>query len=297
MMKNAEKSAIIYINTKWYFLFGCSTIKKERCEVQNQSEEIRVYIRKERASNPSSIKSFLRFSLIVMTAITGLSSPFVAYSAYQNDVLGVKTQMEKVVELATTAENNLQYNAKEKNNAVDISSEELHYMREKKKEIAEQKVVPQAANPVKQEEVPAAAQQPPVEKQESSNLVMSDPFTGQTHPISVDEYHMACMVTEAEGEGTGFDNKLEIAEVIRNRMFNSRYKKASLWELFNAPGQFETVNVDGNVQRSGKRFYWENVPEETKKAVSIAFFQNSATLPSNALGWRGNGTRNEIVLE
>ena len=41
MMKNAEKSAIIYINTKWYFLFGCSTIKKERCEVQNQSEEIK----------------------------------------------------------------------------------------------------------------------------------------------------------------------------------------------------------------------------------------------------------------
>ena len=121
MMKNAEKSAIIYINTKWYFLFGCSTIKKERCEVQNKSEEIRVYIRKERASNPSSIKSFLRFSLIVMTAITGLSSPFVAYSAYQNDVLGVKTQMEKVVELATTAENNLQY--EKKNDAVEISIE------------------------------------------------------------------------------------------------------------------------------------------------------------------------------
>ena len=293
MMKNAEKSAIIYINTKWYFLFGCSTIKKERCEVQNQSEEIRVYIRKERASNPSSIKSFLRFSLIVMTAITGLSSPFVAYSAYQNDVLGVKTQMEKVVELATTAENNLQY--EKKNDAVEISIEELQYLREKKKEIAEQKLEPQVVTPVQQGDVPVA-KQAPTERQEGS-LLMSDPFTGQTHSISVDEYHMACMVTEAEGEGTGFDNKLEIAEVIRNRMFNSRYKKASLWELFNAPGQFETVNVDGNVQRSGKRFYWENVPEETKKAVSIAFFQNSATLPSNALGWRGNGTRNEIVLE
>lgn len=293
MMKNAEKSAIIYINTKWYFLFGCSTIKKERCDVQNQSEEIRVYIRKERASNPSSIKSFLRFSLIVMTAITGLSSPFVAYSAYQNDVLGVKTQMEKVVELATTAENNLQY--EKKNDAVEISIEELQYLREKKKEIAEQKLEPQVATPVQQGDVPVA-KQAPTEQQEGS-LLMSDPFTGQTHSISVDEYHMACMVTEAEGEGTGFDNKLEIAEVIRNRMFNSRYKKASLWELFNAPGQFETVNVDGNVQRSGKRFYWENVPEETKKAVSIAFFQNSATLPSNALGWRGNGTRNEIVLE
>ena len=293
MMKNAEKSAIIYINTKWYFLFGCSTIKKERCEVQNQSEEIRVYIRKERASNPSSIKSFLRFSLIVMTAITGLSSPFVAYSAYQNDVLGVKTQMEKVVELATTAENNLQY--EKKNDAVEISIEELQYLREKKKEIAEQKLEPQVVTPVQQGDVPVA-KQAPTEQQEGS-LLMSDPFTGQTHSISVDEYHMACMVTEAEGEGTGFDNKLEIAEVIRNRMFNSRYKKASLWELFNAPGQFETVNVDGNVQRSGKRFYWENVPEETKKAVSIAFFQNSATLTSNALGWRGNGTRNEIVLE
>lgn len=293
MMKNAEKSAIIYINTKWYFLFGCSTIKKERCDVQNQSEEIRVYIRKERASNPSSIKSFLRFSLIVMTAITGLSSPFVAYSAYQNDVLGVKTQMEKVVELATTAENNLQY--EKKNDAVEISIEELQYLREKKKEIAEQKLEPQVATPVQQGDVPVA-KQAPTEQQEGS-LLMSDPFTGQTHSISVDEYHMACMVTEAEGEGTGFDNKLEIAEVIRNRMFNIRYKKASLWELFNAPGQFETVNVDGNVQRSGKRFYWENVPEETKKAVSIAFFQNSATLPSNALGWRGNGTRNEIVLE
>ena len=293
MMKNAEKSAIIYINTKWYFLFGCSTIKKERCDVQNQSEEIRVYIRKERASNPSSIKSFLRFSLIVMTAITGLSSPFVAYSAYQNDVLGVKTQMEKVVELATTAENNLQY--EKKNDAVEISIEELQYLREKKKEIAEQKLEPQVATPVQQGDVPVA-KQAPTEQQEGS-LLMSDPFTGQTHSISVDEYHMACMVTEAEGEGTGFDNKLEIAEVIRNRMFNIRYKKASLWELFNAAGQFVTVNVDGNVRRSGKRFYWENVPEETKKAVSIAFFQNSATLPSNALGWRGNGTRNEIVLE
>lgn len=256
----------------------------------NKKEEIRVYIREEKVSNPSSIKSFLRFSLIVMTAITGLSSPFVAYSAYQNDMLGVRTQIEKVVELATISENSLQYNAKEKNNAVDISSEELHYMREKKKEIAEQKVLPQ----VQQENVPVTVQQP---VEQESSLVMSDPFTGQTHPISVDEYHMACMVTEAEGEGTGFDNKLEIAEVIRNRMFNSRYKKSSLWELFNVPGQFETVNADGNVERRGKRFYWEDIPEETKEAVSIAFFQNSSTLPSNALGWRGNGTRNEIVLE
>lgn len=257
--------------------------------MQNQSEEIRVYIRKERASNPSSIKSFLRFSLIVMTAITGLSSPFVAYSAYQNDMLGVRTQIEKVVELATISENSLQYNAKEKNNAV-ISSEELHYMREKKKEIAEQKVLPQ----VQQENVPVTVQQP---VEQESSLVMSDPFTGQTHPISVDEYHMACMVTEAEGEGTGFDNKLEIAEVIRNRMFNIHYKKESLWALFNQPGQFETVNADGNVQRRGKRFYWEDIPEETKEAVSAAFFQNSATLPSNALGWRGNGSYNIIVYE
>ena len=293
MMKNAEKSAIIYINTKWYFLFGCSTIKKERCEVQNQSEEIRVYIRKERASNPSSIKSFLRFSLIVMTAITGLSSPFVAYSAYQNDVLGVKTQMEKVVELATTAENNLQY--EKKNDAVEISIEELQYLREKKKEIAEQKLEPQVVTPVQQGDVPVA-KQAPTEQQEGS-LLMSDPFTGQTHPISVDEYHMACMVTEAEGEGTGYENKLEIAEVIRNRMFNNRYKKPSLWELFNAKGQFETVNVNGNVERSGKRFYWENVPMETRQAVSDAFFNGSAVLPSNALGWRGNGTRNVIVYE
>ena len=247
----------------------------------NSNEEIRVYIRKERESNPSNVKSFLRFSLIVMTAITSLSSPFVAYSAYQNDVLGVKTQIEKVVELTTTSENDLQYN--ETRDTV-ISSEELHYMLEKKRQIAEQKVETQVSAPIQQ-------------KKETSNLTMSDPFTGQTHVITAEEYRMACMVTEAEGEGTGYTNKLEIAEVIRNRMFNKKYKKSSLWELFNAPGQFETVNNDGNVERSGKHFYWENIPEETKEAVSAAFFNGSAVLPSNALGWRGNGTKNLIVYD
>lgn len=257
----------------------------------NKNEEIRVYIRKEGVSTSStSIKSLIRFSAIVMTAIVGLSSPFIAYTAYQNDAFGVKTQMEHFVERVSIAENsNLQVNEKIKNNEDEISSEEIHYIREKKKKIAEQKAVPQVAAPIQQE-------QQPVEKQESS-LAMSDPFTGQTHQISVDEYHMACMVTEAEGEGTGYENKLEIAEVIRNRMFNRRYKKSSLFELFNSPGQFETVNNDGNVERSGKRFFWENVPEETKEAVSAAFFQNSAILPSNALGWRGNGSKNIIIYD
>lgn len=254
----------------------------------NKNEEIRVYIRKEGVSTSSSIKSLVRFSAIVMTAIVGLSSPFLAYSAYQNDMLGVRSQIEKVVELSTTVEkNNLQY-VEEKNDAVEISNEELHYLREKKKKIAEQKLEPQVDTQV-QQEVP--------EQQQESSLAMSDPFTGQTHSISVEEYHMSCMVVEAEGEGTGFENKLEIAEVIRNRMFNKRYQKENLWALFNQPGQFETVNAEGNVERRGKRFYWENVPEETKKAVSIAFFQNSSTLPSNALGWRGNGSYNIIVYE
>lgn len=260
----------------------------------NKNEEIRVYIRKEGVSTSSSIKSLVRFSAIVMTAVVGLSSPFIAYTAYQNDVFGVKTQMEQFVESVEIAENsNLQLKEEIKNNEDEISSEEIHYIREKKKKIAEQKAVPQVAEPI-QQEVPE--QQQPVEQQESS-LEMSDPFTGQTHQISVDEYHMACMVTEAEGEGTGYENKLEIAEVIRNRMFNIHYKKESLWALFNQPGQFETVNADGNVQRRGKRFYWEDIPEETKEAVSAAFFQNSATLPSNALGWRGNGSYNIIVYE
>lgn len=254
----------------------------------NKNEEIRIYIRKEKASNPTNIKAFLRFSLVIMTAIAGLSSPFVAYSAYQNDVLGIKTQVEKVVELSSSRDN-LQ---SEEKNFEEISSEELHYLREKKKQIAEQKVTPQVVTQVQQ--VP---EQPVVQKQKSESLNMSDPFTGQTHAISAEEYHMACMVVEAEGESTGYENKLEIAEVIRNRMFNSRYKKSTLWELFNAPGQFETVNYDGNVERSGKRFYWENIPQETKEAVSAAFFRGSAVLPANALGWRGNGKYNEIVLE
>lgn len=254
----------------------------------NNNEEIRVYIRKEKASNPTNIKAFLRFSLVIMTAIAGLSSPFVAYSAYQNDVLGIKTQVEKVVELSSSRDN-LQ---SEEKNFEEISSEELHYLREKKKQIAEQKVTPQVVTQVQQ--VP---EQPVVQEQKSESLNMSDPFTGQTHAISAEEYHMACMVVEAEGESTGYENKLEIAEVIRNRMFNPRYKKSNLWELFNAPGQFETVNYDGNVERSGKRFYWENIPQETKEAVSAAFFNGSAVLPANALGWRGNGKYNEIVLE
>lgn len=254
----------------------------------NKNEEIRIYIRKEKASNPTNIKAFLRFSLVIMTAIAGLSSPFVAYSAYQNDVLGIKTQVEKVVELSSSRDN-LQ---SEEKNFEEISSEELHYLREKKKQIAEQKVTPQVVTQVQQ--VP---EQPVVQEQKSESLNMSDPFTGQTHAISAEEYHMACMVVEAEGESTGYENKLEIAEVIRNRMFNSRYKKSTLWELFNAPGQFETVNYDGNVERSGKRFYWENIPQETKEAVSAAFFRGSAVLPANALGWRGNGRYNEIVLE
>ena len=254
----------------------------------NKNEEIRIYIRKEKASNPTNIKAFLRFSLVIMTAIAGLSSPFVAYSAYQNDVLGIKTQVEKVVELSSSRDN-LQ---SEEKNFEEISSEELHYLREKKKQIAEQKVTPQVVTQVQQ--VP---EQPVVQEQKSESLNMSDPFTGQTHAISAEEYHMACMVVEAEGESTGYENKLEIAEVIRNRMFNSRYKKSNLWELFNAPGQFETVNYDGNVERSGKRFYWENIPQETKEAVSAAFFNGSAVLPANALGWRGNGKYNEIVLE
>ena len=254
----------------------------------NKNEEIRIYIRKEKASNPTNIKAFLRFSLVIMTAIAGLSSPFVAYSAYQNDVLGIKTQVEKVVELSSSRDN-LQ---SEEKNFEEISSEELHYLREKKKQIAEQKVTPQVVTQVQQ--VP---EQPVVQEQKSESLNMSDPFTGQTHAISAEEYHMACMVVEAEGESTGYENKLEIAEVIRNRMFNSRYKKSNLWELFNAPGQFETVNYDGNVERSGKRFYWENIPQETKEAVSAAFFNGSAVLPANALGWRGNGRYNEIVLE
>ena len=254
----------------------------------NKNEEIRIYIRKEKASNPTNIKAFLRFSLVIMTAIAGLSSPFVAYSAYQNDVLGIKTQVEKVVELSSSRDN-LQ---SEEKNFEEISSEELHYLREKKKQIAEQKVTPQVVTQVQQ--VP---EQPVVQEQKSESLNMSDPFTGQTHAISAEEYHMACMVVEAEGESTGYENKLEIAEVIRNRMFNSRYKKSTLWELFNAPGQFETVNYDGNVERSGKRFYWENIPQETKEAVSAAFFNGSAVLPANALGWRGNGKYNEIVLE
>ena len=254
----------------------------------NKNEEIRIYIRKEKASNPTNIKAFLRFSLVIMTAIAGLSSPFVAYSAYQNDVLGIKTQVEKVVELSSSRDN-LQ---SEEKNFEEISSEELHYLREKKKQIAEQKVTPQVVTQVQQ--VP---EQPVVQEQKSESLNMSDPFTGQTHAISAEEYHMACMVVEAEGESTGYENKLEIAEVIRNRMFNSRYKKSNLWELFNAPGQFETVNYDGNVERSGKRFYWENIPQETKEAVSAAFFRGSAVLPANALGWRGNGRYNEIVLE
>lgn len=254
----------------------------------NKNEEIRIYIRKEKASNPTNIKAFLRFSLVIMTAIAGLSSPFVAYSAYQNDVLGIKTQVEKVVELSSSRDN-LQ---SEEKNFEEISSEELHYLREKKKQIAEQKVTPQVVTQVQQ--VP---EQPVVQEQKSESLNMSDPFTGQTHAISAEEYHMACMVVEAEGESTGYENKLEIAEVIRNRMFNSRYKKSNLWELFNAPGQFETVNYDGNVERSGKRFYWENIPQETKEAVSAAFFRGSAVLPANALGWRGNGKYNEIVLE
>ena len=249
----------------------------------NKNEEIRIYIRKEKASNPTNIKAFLRFSLVIMTAIAGLSSPFVAYSAYQNDVLGIKTQVEKVVELSSSRDN-LQ---SEEKNFEEISSEELHYLREKKKQIAEQKVTPQVVTEIVQQ----------VPEQETENLNMSDPFTGQTHQISAEEYHMACMVVEAEGESTGYENKLEIAEVIRNRMFNSRYKKSTLWELFNAPGQFETVNYDGNVERSGKRFYWENIPQETKEAVSAAFFNGSAVLPANALGWRGNGKYNEIVLE
>ncbi len=254
----------------------------------NKNEEIRIYIRKEKASNPTNIKAFLRFSLVIMTAIAGLSSPFVAYSAYQNDVLGIKTQVEKVVELSSSRDN-LQ---SEEKNFEEISSEELHYLREKKKQIAEQKVTPQVVTQVQQ--VP---EQPVVQEQKSESLNMSDPFTGQTHAISAEEYHMACMVVEAEGESTGYENKLEIAEVIRNRMFNPRYKKSNLWELFNAPGQFETVNYDGNVERSGKRFYWENIPQETKEAVSAAFFNGSAVLPANALGWRGNGKYNEIVLE
>lgn len=258
----------------------------------NNNEEIRVYIRKEKVSNPASVKSFLRFSLIMMTAIAGLSSPLVGYSAYQNDVLGVKSQVEEIVELSKIGENGLQHEEKE-NDAVIISSEELHYMQEKKKQIAEQKVTPQVVT----EKVQQVPEQPVVQEQKSESLNMSDPFTGQTHAISAEEYHMACMVVEAEGESTGYENKLEIAEVIRNRMFNSRYKKSTLWELFNAPGQFETVNYDGNVERSGKRFYWENIPQETKEAVSAAFFNGSAVLPANALGWRGNGKYNEIVLE
>ena len=227
-------------------------------------------------SKSISWKTFGKFSLVTLIFISAVSAPFIGYSAYQNDVLDVRNQIQKV-------ENELEGNNYIGNEEAEISKEELSYMRKKKQEIASQKY--EKSEPVVQEQV------------ESSTLKMSDPFTGQTHQISVEEYHMSCMVVEAEGEGTGYTNKLEIAEVIRNRMFNPRYKKENLYEIFNAPGQFETVNKDGDVERKGKRFYWEDVPEETKEAVSTAFFKNSSTLPANALGWRGNGTRNEIVFE
>ena len=222
-----------------------------------------------------SWKAFGKFSLITLIVICAVSGPFIGYSAYQNDALNVRNQIEM-----------LKNQIKDNDEIIEepqISKEELSYMRKKKQEIASQKY--NKPEPVIQEQV------------ESSTLKMSDPFTGQTHEITTDEYHMACMVVEAEGEGTGYQNKLEIAEVIRNRTFDARYKKDNLFEIFNQPGQFETVNKDGNVERSGKRFYWEDIPEETKEAVSTAFFKNSQTLPANALGWRGNGTRNEIVFE
>ena len=222
-----------------------------------------------------SWKSFGKFSLIALILITAVSGPFIGYSAYQNNVLDVRNQIE-------TLKNQGKDNA-EIIEEPDFSKEELQYMRKKKQEIASQKY--NKPEPVVQEQV------------ESSTLKMSDPFTGQTHEITEDEYQMACMVVEAEGEATGYTNKLEISEVIRNRMFDIRYKQENLFQLFNQPGQFETVNKDGNVERSGKRFYWEDIPEETKEAVSTAFFKNSQTLPANALGWRGNGTRNEIVFE
>lgn len=223
-----------------------------------------------------SWRSFGKFSFIAIILMLAISGPFIGYSAYQNDILGIRTQIEQL-------EKKLEGNTENIVEEPDFSKEELSYMRKKKQEIASQKY--KQPEPVVQEQ------------SESSKLKMSDPFTGQTHQITVEEYHMACMVVEAEGEGTDYQNKLEIAEVIRNRAFNARYKKENLYEIFNQPGQFETVNKDGNVERSGKRFYWEDVPEETKEAVSTAFFKNSQTLPSNALGWRGNGTRNEIVFE
>lgn len=226
-------------------------------------------------SKSISWKTFGKFSLVTLIFISAVSGPFIGYSAYQNDSLNVRTQIE-------TLKNQVKDND-EIIEEPEISNEELEYMRKKKQEIASQKY--EKSEPVVQEQV------------ESSTLKMSDPFTGQTHEITSEEYHMACMVVEAEGEATGYTNKLEIAEVIRNRMFDSRYKKENLYQLFNQPGQFETVNKDGNVERKGKRFFWEDVPEETKEAVSTAFFKNSQTLPANALGWRGNGTRNEIVFE
>ena len=227
-------------------------------------------------SKSKSLRSFGKFSLIAMVLMLAVSGPVIGYSAYQNDMLGVRTQVENIA-------NELAGNTKNVIEEPQISKEELSYMRKKKQEIASQKY--EKSEPVVQEQV------------ESSTLLMSDPFTGQTHEITSEEYHMACMVVEAEGEGCGYTNKLEISEVIRNRMFDSRYKKENLYQLFNQPGQFETVNKDGDVERKGKRFYWEDVPEETKEAVSTAFFKNSQTLPANALGWRGNGTRNEIVFE
>ena len=225
-------------------------------------------------SKSISWKTFGKFSLVTLIFISAVSGPFIGYSAYQNDALNVRTQIEILKNQVTDNNESIE--------EPQISKEELSYMRKKKQEIASQKY---------------EKSEPVVQEQKSESLNMSDPFTGQTHAISAEEYHMACMVVEAEGESTGYENKLEIAEVIRNRMFNPRYKKSNLWELFNAPGQFETVNYDGNVERSGKRFYWENIPQETKEAVSAAFFNGSAVLPANALGWRGNGKYNEIVLE
>lgn len=272
MMKKIKNCAIIYIYTEWYFLFGC--LREGTCDKMNE-KNIRI-IKEAENSKSVSWRAFGKFSFIAMVLILAVSGPVIGYSAYQNDSLGIRTQIEKLEnEVASNTENVIE--------EPQISKEELSYMRKKKQEIASQKY--EKSEPVVQEQV------------ESSTLLMSDPFTGQTHEITEEEYHMACMVVEAEGESTGYTNKLEIAEVIRNRTFDARYKKDNLFEIFNQPGQFETVNKDGNVERSGKRFYWEDIPEETKEAVSTAFFKNSQTLPANALGWRGNGTRNEIVFE
>lgn len=148
---------------------------------------------------------------------------------------------------------------------------------------------------VDEQSKPAEPQQP--EKiQAPQGLQLVNPFTGATIAISEAEFEMACEVVEAEGESTGFENKEEIAEVIRNRMFNAGYRASSLVALFRAPGQFETVDSEGNVRRSGRYFTFERVPEETKQAVRMAF-AGQANLPANALGWRGNGSRNIIVYE